>query len=233
MNQWNAPDLTHPEVQKAYFFAMGAHAAIGQKRKYADPLTGIFADYIVHPVECVGILQTLPSESNITVEQIQAMLLHDVVEDTRYFVDAHGHRVSDPGKHLKSGNKIILVEGVTIALIERVFGPVTARITSGLTDVSMPWDGNRETRKALDLAHTSEQESDVKTDKLADLLSNAPSIIEHDPGFARKWMSEKAKLLPVLVGGDPILHLAATNLLNDYLNRQHNYGHGEVRNPTR
>jgi len=219
MSKWNhIPDLSDHRVEKAYFFAMAGHAAVGQKRKYSGE------PYIVHPAECVAILQWLPESSQITVAQLIAMMFHDLVEDTRYFTDEHGTRVKDPAKFLKSGAKLILVEGITLDLIQHVattwggegFGIEVRRITSGLTDVSMPWDGNRVARKALDLAHTAEQEPDVKTNKLADILSNAPSIIEHDPGFARKWMAEKADLLPALKDGDPILYALVEELVNEY-----------------
>jgi (p)ppGpp synthase/HD superfamily hydrolase len=225
MTQWNqTPSLSDHRVEKAYFFAMAGHAAVGQMRKYSGE------PYIVHPAECVAILQWLPRGSKITVAQQVAMMFHDLVEDTRYFTDEHGTRVKDTAKFLKSGAKLILVEGITLDLIEEFgglvdghrFGLEVRRITSGLTDVSMPWDGNRAERKALDLVHTAEQDADVKTDKLADILSNAPSIIEHDPGFARKWMSEKADLLPALKDGDPILYAMVAELVEQYTTRQHN-----------
>lgn len=226
------PYLIDMRVRAAYFFAMGGHAAIGQKRKYSDE------DYIVHPAECVAILEALACEVDdaVTVAMQIAMVCHDLIEDTRYFVDEDGNRVKDTAKYVKSGRKLTLVEGVTLAQVEQMVlqaepnpevGPRLAkevlRILSGLTDVSMPWDGNRTARKAIDLAHTAEQEGDVKTCKLADLISNAPSIIEHDPGFAVKWMTEKQALLAVLKdGGDPTLYAMAESIMNDYLRRTHN-----------
>ena len=232
MTKWKAPDLSDPRLAKADTFAMAAHAAVGQFRKYSTDEHGQPLPYIVHPRECVAILQSLPEASGITMAQLIAMMLHDTVEDTRTFVDANGNVVkqSQVGKLVAAGHKITLVEGITFGLVKAefsfgdpTFGDEVVRVLSGLTDVSMPWDGKREVRKAMDLAHTAEQAGDVKTDKLADLISNAPSIIEHDPGFARKWMNEKQGLLGVLKdGGDPILFNIAHGIMDDYLNRRHN-----------
>lgn len=226
MQQWNKPDFSDPRLEKARVFATVAHAAVGQKRKYTGE------PYIVHPVECVAILQSLPPESGVTVQQLIAMVLHDTVEDTRKYVDEDDHVITKTGTFVKTGRKLFLVEGISFDLVraefsfgDPAFGDDVVRILSGLTDVSMPWDGNRSARKGLDLAHTAEQSPDVKTNKLADLISNAPSIIEHDPGFARKWMGEKQALLDVLQdGGDPILFDIAREIMTTYLKGRHNYG---------
>jgi (p)ppGpp synthase/HD superfamily hydrolase len=211
------PDLSHPMLQRAYAFAGAAHAAIGQLRKYTKE------PYIVHPVECVGILQALPASSGITLAQLVAVVNHDTVEDTRRYVDEAGNPVLKPSEAVRKGTKIFLVEGITFDLIQTVFGyedpefgAEVVRITSGLTDVSMPWDGNREVRKKIDLDHTAAQAPDVKTNKLADILSNSTTIVAFDPGFARKWMAEKSDLLPALKDGDPILFDALEKLLENY-----------------
>ena len=61
-------------VEKAYIFAMAAHAAVGQKRKYTGE------DYIVHPVEVSNIIRVC---DHVNDEMLAAALLHDVVEDTQ------------------------------------------------------------------------------------------------------------------------------------------------------
>lgn len=60
-------------VEKAYYFAMVAHAAVGQKRKYTGE------DYIAHPVEVSNIIRVC---DYVNDEMHAAALLHDVVEDT-------------------------------------------------------------------------------------------------------------------------------------------------------
>ena len=82
-----------------------------------------------------------------------------------------------------------------------------------LTDVSKPEDGNRAVRKEIDRQHTAQASPQAKTIKLADLISNTVSIVEHDPKFARIYLKEKALLLEVLTEGDPTLYAMATKLL--------------------
>lgn len=120
---------------------------------------------------------------------IAAALLHDTVEDTE----------------------------VTIADIEREFGAEVAVMVGWLTDVSRPEDGNRAVRKAIDRLHTAEAPAEVKTIKLADLISNSKSILAHDPVFARVYLREKAALLEVLREGDGLLWNQANQLLQEGL----------------
>ena len=112
---------------------------------------------------------------------ICAAYLHDVVEDTP----------------------------VTLKIIESEFGPDVASLVEMLTDISTPADGNRAARKAIDLAHTEQASPRAKTIKLADLISNTKSIVQHDPEFAKTYLSEKAKLMCVLTEGDAELWMIA------------------------
>ena len=202
-------DFSNHILDKARVFATVAHA--GQRRKYTNE------NYVVHPIECVAILQSLPASSGITLDQMIGMLLHDTIEDSRRYTDEHGNFITNPASHHHQGNSVYLVEVITLDMVEAEFGKEARRITAGLTDVSMPWDGSRSKRKAIDLAHTAEQANDVKTCKLADLLSNAPSIIENDTGFAKTWMKEKAALVEVLKdGGDPILVAEVQSILDQF-----------------
>lgn len=57
---------------QAKFFAAGAHAAIGQKRKYVNE------DYIEHPSRVAALVEHVLPFPNV----IAAAWLHDVVEDT-------------------------------------------------------------------------------------------------------------------------------------------------------
>lgn len=59
-------------VDKALVYATAAHVAVGQRRKYTGE------PYIVHPVEVMNIVKTVPH----TETMLAAALLHDVVEDT-------------------------------------------------------------------------------------------------------------------------------------------------------
>jgi (p)ppGpp synthase/HD superfamily hydrolase len=116
-----------------------------------------------------------------TVEHTDAMLaaawLHDVVEDT----------------------------GVTPETVRAEFGEEVAELVGWLTDVSRPEQGNRATRKAIDRAHTAMAPAAAQTVKLADLISNTRSIMEHDETFAKTYLAEKKLLLEVMTKGDATL----------------------------
>jgi (p)ppGpp synthase/HD superfamily hydrolase len=118
-------------------------------------------------------------------EMIAAAWLHDVVEDT----------------------------GVTITDIHREFGPVVASYVHWLTNPSKIEDGNREQRKELDRAFIRNAPAEVKTVKLADLISNCSSIVKHDPNFARTYLEEKRLMLEVLRDGDPVLWKLAASIV--------------------
>ena len=102
--------------------------------------------------------------------------------------------------------------GVSRAEIAHHFGADVALIVDALTDVSTRDDGNRKARKALDLLHSAQAKPCAKTIKLADLIDNTSSIVEHDPEFAQVYLREKLALLEVLKEGDPILWQRAYDL---------------------
>lgn len=123
-------------------------------------------------------------------EMLAAALLHDTVEDTH----------------------------VEIGEIAWRFGFQVARLVDELTDVSKPEDGNRSVRKEIDRQHTAKASARAKTIKLADLIDNTKSILEHDLVFARIYLNEKARLLEVLGEGDAYLYgCAKTHLSNGLL----------------
>lgn len=99
--------------------------------------------------------------------QVAAAHLHDVVEDT----------------------------DVTLEMIQDFFGADVANLVGWLTDVSVPTDGNRAERKAIDREHTGLAPKRAKMIKLADLISNTKSIVEHDAKFAKVYLEEKRLLL--------------------------------------
>ena len=109
--------------------------------------------------------------------QIAAALMHDVVEDT----------------------------GVTLELVRKEFGDEVADLVGWLTDVSRPDHGNRAARKAVDRAHSAAAPAAAQTVKLADLISNTRSILEHDQKFAKTYLEEKRLLLEVMTKGDSTL----------------------------
>ena len=112
-----------------------------------------------------------------TEAMVAAAWLHDTVEDT----------------------------GVTIETIRAEFGTEVAELVGWLTDVSRPEHGNRAHRKALDRAHSAMAPAEAQTVKLADLIVNTRSIMEHDVAFAKTYLEEKRLLLEVMTKGDATL----------------------------
>jgi (p)ppGpp synthase/HD superfamily hydrolase len=123
---------------------------------------------------------------------IAAALLHDTVEDTE----------------------------VTLSDITREFGGIISEWVENLTDISKPEDGNRAARKMIDLRHTERSLPPAMTIKLADLIDNTGSIVEHDREFAKIYMNEKRLLLQVLKHGDRTLYAQAKKILDDYTAKQ-------------
>jgi (p)ppGpp synthase/HD superfamily hydrolase len=122
-----------------------------------------------------------------TDEMIAAAWLHDTVEDTP----------------------------ATAEDILREFGSVVARYVAALTSAEKS-AGDRAERKAIDRARLGASSPEVKTVKLADLLSNLPSIAERDPGFAVTYMAEKREMLPMLAEGDAALFARVKAIVDGY-----------------
>ncbi len=124
-------------------------------------------------------------------ETIAAAWLHDTLEDTP----------------------------ATYEDIEETFGTGVATLVAQLTDASLPSDGNRAVRKAIDRARLARAGPRAKTVKLADLIDNCRDIVSHDPRFGRVFVTEAALLLEVLEGGEPRLLARARKVLRSSAKR--------------
>lgn len=122
---------------------------------------------------------------------IKAAILHDVLEDTTVIYDE----------------------------IVRAFNSRVADLVQEVTDASKPSDGNRKKRKAIDLEHLAKSSPEGATIKLADILDNTASIIEHDRNFAKIYLPEKILSIDVLKHGNSnlwhITHYACIKALTD------------------
>ena len=165
--------------QMADVVASTAHAAVGQFRKYSNE------PYIVHPRDVAEIVK---SYGGNTI-QIQAALLHDVVEDT----------------------------ALTVEFVSGMFGEEVATMVDWLTDVSKPDDGNRDIRKTMDREHLAAAPRDAQFVKVADLISNTNDICESSATFAIIYMKEKELLLGAMtkIHGTDIYN-AAMKILEEY-----------------
>jgi (p)ppGpp synthase/HD superfamily hydrolase len=139
-------------------------------------------------VHPIHVADILEKEVEATTEMIAAALLHDVVEDTP----------------------------VTLRDIKEKFGYTVAEYVHYCTNVSDKEDGNRAFRKKMDADHFALGPPEAQTIKIADLLSNAESIIKHDQKFFHKaFKHEKQYMLNILTKADANLLYKAQTVLNE------------------
>ena len=101
-------------------------------------------------------------------------------------------------------------QGVTAPELARRFG---LRVASGVHALSDIESGNRAERKAASRERLARAHDWVQTIKVADLISNTASIVQHDPDFAKVYLEEKRLLLDVLTRADPRLVAIARSQL--------------------
>lgn len=160
----NISDMGALLVFAANNFQMGAHGAKGQVRKFSG------LPYSTHPQAVLQIL--LEHYPLATPETRAAALLHDVIEDTDWTLDA----------------------------LAEIFGDRVARLVFGLTNVKVP-GMNRAEQKRHDAARLAAQEWTVKLIKLCDRLHNLPDIIANDPSHAKVYVPETRFLLDTALRG--------------------------------
>jgi (p)ppGpp synthase/HD superfamily hydrolase len=110
-------------------------------------------------------------------------------------------------------------------LIEMAFGRQVLMLVMEVSKVSREADGNRAVRVAMDNEHYAHASPQGQTIKLADLLDNARTIVMHDTGFAKVFMSEKRDLLAKLTYGHPLLYAEARRVVDDYFQIEQRRGH--------
>lgn len=103
--------------------------------------------------------------------------------------------------------------GVTYHELERRFGSTVAEGVLWLSDLE---PGNRKERKTKARERLSGAPWWVHTIKVADLISNTPSIMLHDPKFARVYVPEKKALLEVLTKADHRLLSIANDIIKEH-----------------
>lgn len=131
--------------------------------------------YIEHPIEVASIVATVPMHTDA---MICAAYLHDVVEDCN----------------------------VTLEEIREEFGAEVEDLVFWLTDTPTVKGGpNRAERKRMTRERYAIAPAEAQTVKCADIISNTKSIVEHDPDFAKVYLSEVRALLEVLDRADQTL----------------------------
>lgn len=143
-----------------------------------------FEPYVSHPIAVAEILY----KAGVTdIAMLQAALLHDVIEDT----DA------------------------TYTMVHNTFGYQVVTMVLGLTKASIidEYEGNRKARHEYDVDRIEMQDYRVHTIKCADIIHNAPSMIEYGKDFAKVWLQEKKDYLEVMTKGDNDLWVRASEIV--------------------
>ncbi len=162
-------------VQRAILYAIEAHDSIKQVRKYTGE------PYWVHILDVADIVASVGGSD----DQIIAALLHDVLED----VTPKNSNFNEDSIRQRFGNTVILyVIDLTDVYIRENYPKL-----------------NRKERKKLEKERVALTSPEVKTIKLADLISNTVSIVQYDKGFAKTYIKEKEAALPILMEGNSVL----------------------------
>lgn len=100
-------------------------------------------------------------------------------------------------------------QGVSAQTLAAKFG---REVLLGVTLLSDTESGNRAERKAAARTRLAGAPGWVQTIKVADLVSNTPGIVLHDPKFAVIYIEEKRLLLGALTQADPrLLNIARSS----------------------
>jgi GTP diphosphokinase / guanosine-3',5'-bis(diphosphate) 3'-diphosphatase len=100
--------------------------------------------------------------------------------------------------------------GITESQLYERFDCDIAKAVIELSDLEI---GNRKERKKLSRERLSKCNGYVQTIKVADLISNTSSIVEHDHDFAKVYLEEKRLLLDVLTKADKKLVQLARDII--------------------
>jgi (p)ppGpp synthase/HD superfamily hydrolase len=188
-------------ICKARAFAHEAHDSVGQVRKYSGEPYWVHTDEVADIVASVGGTPT----------QIAIAHLHDVLEDVGAFYSPDDPKWGPEGHPYGFDS------------IARHFGRPVALGVLHLTDMfthSIHPHLNRETRRRIESYRLSMIPPDIQTIKVADMISNTKDIVKADPNFAKIYMEEKSRLLPLLKFADPKLLEIANRFLDRYYGRE-------------
>lgn len=111
---------------------------------------------------------------------------------------------------------------ITVVELRDEFPLRVVTMVIDLTDTFTPeqyplW--NRAKRKEFEAQRLSRIHPDSQTIKVADFLSNTKSIVEHDAGFAKTYLREKARVLAGLGAANFGLLIRAEKQLQESLDK--------------
>ena len=120
---------------------------------------------------------------------------------------------SETMKCIALGHDLIEDTETTFQELNDIFG---LQIAHGIHLLSDMETGNRATRKALSRERLALAPAHIQDIKVCDLICNTPSIVTHDPEFAKVYLKEKKLLLDVLTKASPELILMARQQIEVY-----------------
>lgn len=100
-------------------------------------------------------------------------------------------------------------QGETVESLASKFNVQIAQAVSALSDME---EGNRAARHAASVERLRRAPGWVQTIKVADIISNTSSIVQHDPKFARVFLREKWDTLTAMDKADPHLRTLALTM---------------------
>lgn len=171
-------------------FADRAHGS--QKRKYTDE------KYIVHPERVMKLCQEYTSKNAV----LAAALLHDVLEDTDTSKEEIFEFLTDVMGYGAAQKTVQLVEQLTDVYEKKRYPQ---------------W--NRDKRKSMEAERLAKVSAEAQTIKYADIADNTQEIVEHDPGFSRRYLQECRVLLQKMTKGHSKLRYHALKLVEENLKR--------------
>lgn len=179
-----------PQGRQADLLAFCALHHFHQKRKYTnDP-------YINH---CRAVADMADGLCKFGYE---VGLCHDLLEDTDCSVDELENAL------LRFGYGID-----TIIIVRCVI-----ELTDVYTHEAFP-QLNRTKRKSLEAERLHKISYEAQTVKYCDLINNTESIVEHDKGFAKKYLAEKKTILKGMNTGNPQTYKKCCNVLRNALRK--------------
>ncbi len=198
-------------LEKAKAIATKCHE--GQVRKYTN------APYTTHLESVATILECLKGVDDDFLDVYPLPLLqtiawlHDVMEDTDFYTWE-----GLESELLSALDDFPLSSFWQRNLLQHRVNFVMSAVRD-LTDVSVK--GNRAYRKKVNSVRWEKCSELSKAVKLADLIDNCSSVVEHDPDFAKLYLLEKTVLLQYLIGGPPFLFFRALRVISQGLETLH------------
>lgn len=178
------------EETLAKIIEFGDNAHGEQRRKYCDDR------YMVHPIRVMRICQKYTDDISI----LAAALLHDVLEDTPVTEN-----------EIVSFLKSLFDEKIAAKALQHIID-----LTDVYTKQAYP-KMNRRARKAKEVERLSKIQPESQTVKYADIIDNSDEIVDHDPDFARVFLTECRVILQNMKSGNAELRAIAVQTVENSL----------------